>query len=383
MDRRNQTIDHRPSTIDHRQSAFTLIELLVVIGIIAILVSIVIPVVSRVKLSAQEASTRAIIQGLEGAITRYQADFKAYPGPFSNNQIRSVAGIQGGQVPGPGFANQLDTSTTATAAGFANTAVDRAKVTGAENLVLGLCGGLKIVTGSSSFEMEYDPATVGQGPMSLNPANPKRFTAYIDTKNVLFRLDNGLKTGKFEDEGGAADDTAIPEFVDAFTSAGEMPILYIRARVGAKFSPSNATDPPNRDNNGVANAPSGTPNDSKFPQQQYDVDQIIAYTGTHSGRSIGQGKSVRKADYTDQSEYTPVIQHGLRDVENPLRSLNKTLSNGSPDTNYKFPYDAYPYLLNPTQPNTARNKDGYILISAGRDRVYGTNDDITNFGPVK
>ncbi len=29
-----------------------------------------------------------------------------------------------------------------------------------------------------------------------------------------------------------------------------------------------------------------------------------------------------------------------------------------------------------------RQKDGYILISAGPDRVYGTTDDLTNFGPV-
>jgi hypothetical protein len=30
----------------------------------------------------------------------------------------------------------------------------------------------------------------------------------------------------------------------------------------------------------------------------------------------------------------------------------------------------------------AREKDKYILISAGPDRVYGTDDDITNFGSV-
>jgi hypothetical protein len=30
----------------------------------------------------------------------------------------------------------------------------------------------------------------------------------------------------------------------------------------------------------------------------------------------------------------------------------------------------------------ARKKDEYILISAGPDRVYGTPDDITNFGQV-
>ena len=52
-----------------------------------------------------------------------------------------------------------------------------------------------------------------------------------------------------------------------------------------------------------------------------------------------------------------------------------------PGTNtYYVPYDAYPYFENPSMPNTPRQKDGYVLISAGTDRVYGTPDDITNFG---
>jgi len=69
--------------------------------------------------------------------------------------------------------------------------------------------------------------------------------------------------------------------------------------------------------------------------------------------------------------------HGLRSV-GVARTLDK-----SDVTNYQYPYDAYPYFQSPESPNTARNKDGFILISAGKDRVYGTNDDITNFGPVR
>ena len=78
-------------------------------------------------------------------------------------------------------------------------------------------------------------------------------------------------------------------------------------------------------------------------------------------------------------------QHGLRNVD--------TMAVLGPvsDPNYDYPYDAYPYLRNPQlsgpqNSNTAtqvpREKDKYILISAGPDRIYGTNDDITNFGSV-
>ena len=52
---------------------------------------------------------------------------------------------------------------------------------------------------------------------------------------------------------------------------------------------------------------------------------------------------------------------------------------------YQYPYDAYAYFKNPASPELEpqpRQKDGYILIGAGSDRVYGTADDITSFGAV-
>jgi prepilin-type N-terminal cleavage/methylation domain-containing protein len=45
--------------------------------------------------------------------------------------------------------------------------------------------------------------------------------------------------------------------------------------------------------------------------------------------------------------------------------------------------DAAAYLTHPSIPNTPVNKDGYILIAAGKDRKYGTKDDLTNFGSFK
>ena len=78
--------------------------------------------------------------------------------------------------------------------------------------------------------------------------------------------------------------------------------------------------------------------------------------------------------------------HGLQTVDENA-SLDK--SSGS----YKYPFDAFPYFQNRAIPPSAgteplnlrsqpHNKDGFILISAGADRVYGTRDDITNFGAI-
>ena len=58
-----------------RNHAFTLVELLIVIGIIAILIGILIPVVNSARKSAYAASTRNQIQVLSNAIDRYYTDY--------------------------------------------------------------------------------------------------------------------------------------------------------------------------------------------------------------------------------------------------------------------------------------------------------------------
>ncbi|HRK31383.1 MAG TPA: prepilin-type N-terminal cleavage/methylation domain-containing protein [Tepidisphaeraceae bacterium] len=355
------------------RGGFTLVELLIVIGIIVLLIGITIPVVGRVKSAAQEADTKGLIQALDGAIQNYYSNFKAYPGPIPDRLVYYQAatgtsfGFPGGfkitQSPGSGF----DTSAT-------NETNLHQNITGTENLVLGLLGGLKLNTSATPVALEYDPTLVGNGPASLNPANPKRYGALGDPNNLSWRTENGLKTGKFKDDTGTeATDTIIPEFVDKFSS-GPMPILYLRARQGAKKTTA-ASVAPTIDDNGVINQW-----DQYDAPQQYDLAQVFGYTRPDTlGNSIGVGRVIKPGEYKNNPPGATPEQrpHGLRSV-GVARTLDK-----SDVTNYQYPYDAYPYFQSPESPNTARNKDGFILISAGKDRVYGTNDDITNFGPVR
>ena len=79
--------------------------------------------------------------------------------------------------------------------------------------------------------------------------------------------------------------------------------------------------------------------------------------------------------------------HGLTAI-----SPESPITNSGPNQDqYQYPLQAFAYLRNHalsggpepfTAPNIARNKDSFILISAGTDRIYGTADDITNFGDV-
>ena len=322
---------------------FTLVELLVVIGIIVLLVGILLPVVHGVRKSAYAAASGQQIARLTAAIEAYYGDHKAYPGPLSNDQIISGGSSSTGTLP---------------------TNLTGETVTMSENLVFGLVGGLKPST-SASAPVEYDVERIASrmGPMGLNPVAPKGGRPYIEASASELSLptrDPKTTAKKYQSEfgGPAADDSKAPEFVDHFPDS--LPVLYYRARRGAQ---------------GVI-ADKGTGPTA----YQYDVQQNVGYLkkGAPTTGIGGNGP------------------HGLAELGAPnlitdgtaVRPPEAPWGNGGGVKAYTaWTYFANPQLTpstpKPTLANgTPRQKDGYILISPGKDRVYGTRDDITNFGSV-
>jgi prepilin-type N-terminal cleavage/methylation domain-containing protein len=335
-----------------RACGFTLIEMLVVISIIVILIGILVPVIGKVRQQAMATDTHARIQSLSAAIQAYYGDFHAYPGPVPNAQLR-VAGPGSSNPSGCGIVSAKDTT------GAAIATFDPTAMSMAENLYLGLNGGLEPDTANPG-QFIFNAQKMGTGARALGPT-PKKYTAYSDNTGVT---KDSMGMGKFvDDDGNAAADTVIPEYLDTFASP--MPLLYLRATVQAPGVASTANH---------KTAP-GDP-----PIQQYDVQQVLSYTDT----GIGVGRSANQSDYSPA--FDPAHPHGLRSV-NPAACIG-TVS-GYTTT---YPYDLYAALIDPTiqrdatasatapGKNTPRQKDGYILISAGIDRVYGTEDDITSFG---
>ena len=330
------------SAIGNRRSAirrgFTLVELLVVIGIIVLLVGILLPVVNGVRKSAYTAASAQQISRLTSAIEAYYGDHRAYPGPLSNEQV--ISGTP-----------SLPTGLTA-------------PVTMSENAVLGLIGGLKPTLSANPVEFDIERTAGRLGPMSLNPVAPKGGRPYIEVAAAEISLPGDLKKpAKYESEFGGppAEDSIVPEFLDHFPDS--LPVLYYRARKGA---------------NGVIS------DKNKPAAYQYDIGQNLGYLKPLRGPS-----GIGGAGPHGLTTVTPEKLINEAGVEAPQAPWGT----GNPKSG-AAPYNAFTYFANPqltpagstsgrNASGTARQKDGYILISPGKDRVYGTRDDVTNFGGVQ
>src|SRR5687768_7239288 len=66
-----------------RRSGFTLVELLVVIGIIALLISMLLPALNKARQAAETASCLAQLRGLGQAVAIYQAESRGSMVPLS------------------------------------------------------------------------------------------------------------------------------------------------------------------------------------------------------------------------------------------------------------------------------------------------------------
>lgn len=335
-----RNLPHSSLRISHSSSrGFTLAELLVVIGIILLLISILVPTVARVRKAGQATDTKALISAIDGACQMYYQDHRKWPGPLSPNQLGETA---------------ANTNVTVRAsAEFVGNGGNLENVTGTENLVLGLLGGLVLEGG----EVVYDPSLVGNGPVKLGNT-PGGYSAYLDVspENLSMRETADGKTGNFVDDSGDALDSIVPEFTDRFSSP--LPILYMRARPTGFTGSFTAAN--------VAAAGSGT----------FDYNAIAGYVEDTGNGYIGVGKDPDN-DYMGED----VIAHGLglfsnldgADAEDLRASKNKSSGN------FTYPYDLRAALVSPSEA-AARQNDRYVIISAGPDRIYGTRDDLTNFG---
>jgi prepilin-type N-terminal cleavage/methylation domain-containing protein len=423
--------------IKNHPRGFTLIELLVVVFIIGILIAATLTIIPKVRLAVQGAQTSAQLAAIATAIQQYYNDFKAYPGPLANSQLYTAADANttanepqiGGNIL-TGVSAVPATDTTNASAPYMDASgskLDPTHITGAENLVLGLCGGLRLDTTRNPNVFEYDPGdlfavTMGgsssaptasvapspKGAQSLNPSNPRRQQAYLNVSPGDMSVPNfNTNMGQFTDSASRhSADSIIPEFVAKF---GEpLPILYFRtntggtAIAGSRSTSQGANSTPlvqYFDDSGKVIADAN--GNAMVPQ--YDLDENIAYTGyigkagppvtstiglrANNPNSIHglQALAANSAEASGSAPLTDPIDTNVGGTYVPCgpASPNALLPGANALAYFKDPSLNTAGTSTNTYQGVARQKDGFVLISAGPDRQYGTRDDIIYPGPLQ
>ena len=176
--------------------------------------------------------------------------------------------------------------------------------------------------------------------------------------------------GGFVDSAGRrATDAPLPVLLDQYPDP--LPIMYLRttvagtALVGFHNSATIGGTQPLQDSVTNANVTA-----------QYDLAQLLDYTTSKIATKANNANSyhglmgIGNTDLSDTIMETP-----------PLSASPKNMGSNAvayfEDPNF---IGRSIFTYNPAASNThaapTRNKDGYLLISAGQDRLYGTADDV-------
>jgi len=313
-----------------RRSGFTLIELLTVIAIITLLIGILTPSLNRARDEAKKAAIKAQLNAVGTGLEMFQNDQQKYPA--------SNAGDMNNFDPNRNFE-----------VGDAG-----APLQGANLLVDAMVG--------RDF-LGYDPQPTvngGQNPYNRwDPNNPRR-EKYIDPAG----LDSSRNTKAVEDAFGplgnsppAANDQATPTidgvYCPVFLDKFGWPILYFRANPSA-----TQRSPIMQDGQIVAN------NAAKNGAFYNGFDNRV-FTEHAAGPNPGQRHEINEASVS--ASYT--LQNGQFVMSSPnnFAEFIKSFRSSSRDASGNFT------VLRPV------NEQKFILLTPGKDGIYGTLDDVANF----
>ncbi len=322
--------------ISQQRRGFTLIEILVVVGIIALLIGILLPALSKVQEKAKVTQTMGLMQEFSKACDAFQQEFGRYPGlvpeeilandPQISGTENALLELMGGGVRKNDVNNDL--YTTNTAIGFAG--ADWKELTfKTDNLAP-----------NDKFYVKINLGKMGEGPR----INGKQYPPFFSPKASELRP----VVGQMHSEAGVrttGESLAgkIPDLVDSWGN----PIIFLRAA---------------RNVGPLAGCEDDRAQFLVLDDGFKMYGSMDPYLGSNSlgDMSLPQAKA---SDATAQSNYTL-----FEDASTPSEK-KKLLAQ----------FLRHPSFGDPDKPLSGTARGKYVLISAGKDGVYlGRTDGLGN-----
>lgn len=377
---------------------FTLVEMLTVVVIIGLLVALLVPAVNRARVAAKNAVTRATITTLTTGIESFRSDQRiggSYPPSASDDETGT------GQL-SYRAANPRETA-VAGSAPDGNPLPERiaGEISGASLLVWALAGadflgspGFKPVSGaqfwSRSTTQTYTGNPATSGLYALYPAGDQRagqpvyprVAPFIDLGKVTTTQFNAKVTVRGSGVTGSyvvvpeqkaartlgtiPDDSQVPVgrrhpfFVDGFGQ----PILYYRAdpagTVIADISPNTSAN-------------SGPPTGQRGIYHFLDNGSLLAFGANFLGVGPAAAGAKQSALQLRPVSATTPMHNLVYNVgpQNQVQLGSNTVTTSA--------FAKYIRNKNVTSKLEPQNAQGFLLITAGEDGIFGTSDDICNF----